>query len=415
MTTRRPAPRLPGRGLLKYLGPGLLVTVGFIDPGNWASNIAAGSAHGYAILWIVTLSTVFLVLLQHNAAHLGIASGLCLAEAVTRHLPRGPGRAALGSALAACVSTALAEILGAGIALNMLFHIPVKAGAGLAAVFVLVMLGTNSYRRLERWLIGFVSLIGLAFLYELTLVRVPWGAAAAGWIVPSVPAGSMPLLMSVLGAVVMPHNIFLHSEIIQSRRWDREDEAVIRHQLKYEMADTLASMAVGWMINSAMIILAAAVFFAGKIPVSSLAQAAALLRPVLGRAAGTVFAAALLAAGLSAAVTAGMTGATITAGWAGRPYDIKDRRSRIGAAVTVLGALVACLPLADVFHGLIASQMLLSVQLPITVFTLIALTSSPKVMGRFVNTTTNRISLLAVGGLIVLLNILLLLDATGVF
>ncbi len=411
MTTKRPRLRLPAREILKYIGPGLLVTVGFIDPGNWASNIAAGASYGYPILWIVTLSTVFLVLLQHNAAHLGIASGLCLAEAVTCHFPKLGGRLVLGSAMVAVISTALAEILGAGIALAMLFGIPVKIGAALAAVFVLVMLETNSYRYLERWLIGFVSLIGLAFLYELTLVHVPWGSVAAGWVTPSIPAGSMPLLMSVLGAVVMPHNIFLHSEIIQSRRWDRENEATIRHQLKFEMFDTLTSMVIGWLINSAMIIVAAAVFFAGRIRVDDLAQAEAMLRPILGRAAGVVFAVALLAAGLAAAVTAGMTGATIAAGVFGKPYDMKDRRSRAGAAISILGALVVVLFLRDTFRGLIASQMLLSIQLPITVFTLIALTSSRKVMGRFANTRSNLASLLVVGGLVVLLNVLLLLTA----
>jgi manganese transport protein len=415
MTTNRPGFRLPAREILKYIGPGLLVTVGFIDPGNWASNIAAGASHGYTILWIVTLSTVFLILLQHNAAHLGIASGLCLAEAVTAHFPKAGGRLVLGSAMIACVSTALAEILGAGIALSMLFGLPVKIGAALAALFVLVMLETNSYRYLERWLIGLVSLVGLAFLYELTLVRVPWGAAAAGWVTPSIPDGSMPLLMSVLGAVVMPHNIFLHSEIIQSRRWDREDEATIRHQLKFEMFDTMTSMVVGWLINSAMIIVAAATFFTDRIRVDDLAQAEAMLRPILGRAAGIVFAVALLAAGLSAAVTAGMTGATVTAGISGRPYDMKDNRSRIGAAVTILGALLVTLPLRNVFRGLVASQMLLSIQLPITVFTLIALTSSRKVMGRFVNTRANLVSLVLVGGLIVALNILLLLETAGLF
>ncbi|MDD8025358.1 MAG: Nramp family divalent metal transporter [Acidobacteriota bacterium] len=415
MTTKPSGFRLPAREILKYIGPGLLVTVGFIDPGNWASNIAAGSAYGYDILWIVTLSTVFLVLLQHNAAHLGIASGLCLAEAATRHFPKAGSRLVLLSAMAACVSTALAEILGSGIALAMLFHIPVKIGAALAAVFVLVMLETNSYRYLERWLIGLVSLVGLAFLYELTLVRVPWGAAAAGWVVPVIPAGAMPVLMSVLGAVVMPHNIFLHSEIIQSRRWDLQDEKTIRHQLKFEMFDTMASMIIGWMINSAMIVVAVATFFAHRIHVTDLAQAEAMLKPILGKSAGIVFAVALLAAGLSAAVTAGLTGATITAGSCGRSYDMKDNRSRAGAAVTILGALLASLPLGNVFHGLVASQMVLSIQLPITVFSLIALTSSRKVMGRFVNTKANCISLVAIGGLIVVLNILLLLDAVGVF
>jgi manganese transport protein len=152
--------------ILKYLGPGLLVTVGFIDPGNWAANLAAGAGYGYTLLWVITLSTIMLIVLQHNVAHLGIATGLCLAEAATIHLPRWLSRGILGSAMLASVSTSLAEIMGAAIALNMLFKIPLPIGAILAAVFVLIMLFTNSYPAIEKWIIGFVSIIGLSFIYE---------------------------------------------------------------------------------------------------------------------------------------------------------------------------------------------------------------------------------------------------------
>ena len=258
---------LGGLDILKYIGPGLLVTVGFIDPGNWASNFAAGSDYGYALLWVITLSTVMLIVLQHNVAHLGIVTGLCLSEAATKYAPKWVSRPILGSAVLASISTSLAEILGGAIALEMLFDVPIIWGALLTAVLVTVMLFTNSYKRIERLIIAFVSVIGLSFLYELFLIDVDWPLAARSWVVPNIPEGSMLIIMSVLGAVVMPHNLFLHSEVVQSREYNREDEASIRKLLKYEFYDTLLSMGVGWAINSAMILLAAATFFVNRTPV----------------------------------------------------------------------------------------------------------------------------------------------------
>ena len=246
-----------GLEIFKYIGSGLLVTVGFIDPGNWASNLAAGAQYGYTLLWMVTLSTVMLIVLQHNVAHLGIATGLCLSEAASAYLKPAWSRPLLGSAVLASISTSLAEILGGAIALQMLFGVPVRIGALLVLVFVVVMLFTNSYRLIEKWIIAFVSIIGLSFIYELSLVTIDWPQAARAWVTPSFPEGSMVIIMSVLGAVVMPHNLFLHSEVIQSRQWNLSDDAVIRRQLRYEYADTIFSMLVGWAINSAMILLAA--------------------------------------------------------------------------------------------------------------------------------------------------------------
>ncbi|MEL7657672.1 MAG: Nramp family divalent metal transporter, partial [Bacillota bacterium] len=248
------------RELLCYIGPGLLVTVGFIDPGNWASNIAAGSEYGYKLLWMVTLSTVMLILLQHNVAHLGIVTGDCLSEAAKKHLKPWLSKSILLTGILATISTAMAEILGGAIALNMLFHLPLKLGAILVLALILFLLFSNTYPRLEKWIIGFVSIIGISFLYELSLEQVNWHEAVKGWTTVQFPEGSMPIIMAVLGAVVMPHNLFLHSEVVQSRQWNLEDDTVIKRQLKYEFADTLFSMTVGWAINSAMIILAAATF-----------------------------------------------------------------------------------------------------------------------------------------------------------
>lgn len=399
---------------LRYIGPGLLITVGFIDPGNWASNLAAGADYGYLLLWMVTLSTIMLIILQHNAAHLGIATGLCLSEAATAYLPKWLSRPILLSAVLASVATALAEILGGAIALQLLFGLPLWLGSILMAALCSWLLRSNSYSKLEKIIIGFVSLIGLSFLAEIVMVPLDWSAAARGWVTPSIPQGSLLVIMSVLGAVVMPHNLFLHSEVIQSRHWNLEDEAIIERQLKFEFLDTLLSMSIGWAINSAMILVAAAVFFANKVQVSDLTQAVDMLRPLLGNNAAVLFAAALLFAGISSTATAGMAGASVYAGIFGEGYDVKDPHSWHGVLLTYWLAVLAILFIDDPFSGLIYSQMALSVQLPWTVGLLIYLTSSKKVMGRFANSLRLKLTLGVIGAIVIALNIMLLLEACGV-
>lgn len=335
LKTAKHHPRLGGLEILKYIGPGLLVTVGFIDPGNWASNLAAGADYGYTLLWMVSLSTVMLIILQHNVAHLGIATGLCLSEATMTYIRPKYAKMILWTAMGASVSTSLAEILGGAIALEMLFGIPVRIGAILTTVFVCIMLFTNSYRVIERWIIAFVSIIGLSFIYELSLVHIDWGEAVLAWVTPSFPKGSMVVIMSVLGAVVMPHNLFLHSEVIQSRQWNLEDDKVIRRQLRYEFWDTFLSMMIGWAINSAMILLAAATFFKSGSTVNELQDASALLQPLLGNNAAVIFAVALLFAGIASTITSGMAAGSIFAGIYREPYDIKDSHSRWGVLLSL--------------------------------------------------------------------------------
>jgi len=396
-----------GVEILKFIGPGLLVTVGFIDPGNWASNLAAGANYGYALLWMVTLSTVMLIILQHNVAHLGIATGLCLSEATAIHIKKRWARLILSSAMLASISTSLAEILGGAIALNMLLNIPIRAGAVLVTIFVIIMLYTNSYRMIEKWIIAFVSVIGLSFLYELSLVNIDWNSAVKSWVTPSFPDGSMIVIMSVLGAVVMPHNLFLHSEIIQSRQWNLQDDKIIKKQLNYEFLDTLFSMIVGWAINSAMILLAAATFFKSKTEVTELQQANQLLAPLLGHHASVVFAVALLFAGIASTITSGMAAGSIFSGMFKEPYDIKDNHSRLGVAISLVIALIIIFLISNPFNGLIISQMFLSIQLPITIFVQVYLTSSVKVMGKYKNSTYMKIVLYLLGGIVTLLNIAL--------
>ncbi len=406
--TAKHHPKPGGLEILKYIGPGLLVTVGFIDPGNWASNLAAGADYGYALLWMVTLSTVMLIILQHNVAHLGIATGLCLSEAAMTHLRPRVARPILWTAMAASVSTSLAEILGGAIALEMLFDIPVRIGAAMVTAFVGVMLFTNSYRVIERWIIAFVSVIGLSFIYELALVDIEWGEAARAWVTPSFPDGSMVVVMSVLGAVVMPHNLFLHSEVIQSRRWDLEDDRVIRKQLRYEFLDTSLSMLIGWAINSAMILLAAATFFREGTAVNELQDASTLLQPLLGKSAAVVFAIALLFAGIASTITSGMAAGSIFAGIYREPYDIKDSHSRWGILISLLAALALIMLIRNPFMGLLYSQMALSIQLPVTIFLQVRLTSSGRVMGKYRNRPSTKWLLYTLGGIVSALNVALL-------
>jgi len=406
----RQASRIANMELFRFIGPGFFVTVGFIDPGNWVTNVAAGSQFGYQLLWVVTLSTIILIIVQHNAAHLGIVTGLCLSEAASKFFKPWLRVLMLGSAMAACVATALAELLGAAIGLNMLTGLPLTIGAVLAACFSGWMLLSKNYQRLEKWIMGFVSLIGLAFVFEIWIADVSWTQTFAGWVTPAFPAGALPVIMGVLGAVVMPHNIFLHSEVIQSRQWNVQGDDIIQKQLRYEFMDTLVGMGVGWAINSAMIIMAAAVFFKGGIIVSELPQVTLTLEPIFGKLSSTVFALGLLFAGLSSSVTAAMAGGSVFAGIYQEPFDMADPHSRIGLLITLCGALAAIMMLSNPFKGILWSQIALSLQLPFTIVPLIMLTSSRKVMGTYANTRYGAVVLWIVGLVVIALNAALLVD-----
>jgi len=312
--------------------------------------------------------------------------------------------------MGASVSTSLAEILGAAVALNMLFDIPIPAGSLMAFIFVSVILLTNTYNKIEKFIIAFVSVIGLSFLYELALVDIDWVQAGISWVKPTIPDGSMIIIMSVLGAVVMPHNLYLHSEIIQSRQWNLEDDRVIKRQLDYELFDTLFSMIIGWAINSAILLLAASAFYSHRIPVTGMEQTVGILKPLLGSHAAVIFGVALLCAGIASAITSGMAGGSIFAGLFGEPYDIHDNHSRLGVIISLTLALLIIFLIGNPYRGLILSQMVLSIQLPLTVFLQIYLTSSRKVMGKYVNSAITNTMLFIVGGIVVFLNLRLLIS-----
>jgi manganese transport protein len=218
----------------------------------------------------------------------------------------------------------------------------------------------------------------------------------------------MLIIMSVLGAVVMPHNLFLHSEVIQSHEYNKQDEDSMNKRLKYEFYDTLFSMLIGWAINSAMILLAASTFFQTGTPVEELQQAQSLLTPLLGESAGIVFALALLMAGISSTITSGMAAGSIFSGIFGESYNIKDIHSKVGVILSLGIALVVIFLIDNPFHGLIISQMILSIQLPFTVFLQVSLTSSKRVMGEYANSKWSTFVLYAIAAIVSVLNIMLL-------
>lgn len=391
--------------ILRYIGPGLLVTVGFIDPGNWAANISGGSIFGYDLLWVITLGTITLIILQHNVAHLGIVTGDCLAESIKKNFSPSISKVVLWSAILANVSVSLAEILGVAIALQMLFKIPIWLGSCIGVVISNIMIFTNTYKKLEKFIIGFVSIIGFSFIFELNLVQVDWQKVFVASVVPNLNPSSILVALGVFGAIVMPHNLFLHSEIIQSREWDLSNEKVIKRQFRYEFFDTFFSMILGWVINLSMFVLSIACFYYKKIEVTDLSQAHELLIPLLGSKAALIFALGLFFSGFSSSITAGMAGGTIYSGIFGKNYDIKQKETIIGVLITSLGALFVIFLVKDVLQALVYSQAILCFQLPLTIASQLYLTSNKKIMGRFKNTILTNLAILMIGVIITGLNL----------
>lgn len=403
------------RRALSYLGPGLFITIGSIDPGNWATDIAAGSEFNYRLLWVAVLASMLLVLWQHIAAHLGIVTGKCMAEAVPAYMGRKSTWLYGTTAMAAMIATALAEIMGAAIGINLIFHIPIKIGCIIATIVIIAVVWSQKYDQLEKLVVGFVSLIGLCYLVELYIVKPDWKAVAIHSVLPSIDSSTIYVAMGVLGAVIMPHNIYLHSEVVQNRDWSGSSEEEKKHLLKYEFLDTLFAIVVGLAINAAMIIVAAAVFYRRGIQVTDLAQASETLKPLVGNVASTIFAIALLLAGLSSSMTAGIAGGTTFSGYIGKETKLEGMPFKAGMLMTMIPAclLILLINSAESYKAMIFSQVCLSLQLPFTMLPLFLLTNNRKVMGEYKNSPFENIAMAVTGLLIVGLNIFLIVNSLG--
>ena len=397
----------PLKTLLSFLGPGFLVTVGFIDPGNWATNIEGGSKFGYELLWVITLSTVMLIVIQNMAARLGIATGKSLAVNIREQLPR-PVSAFLGLTIVlACVATDVAELLGGAIGFNLLLGLPLWVGAVVTVFLEVFLIVSQRYHRLEAIIMGFLGIIGLCYLVEIVIVKPDWATLAPSIVVPRVNRSSIYIAMAILGAVVMPHNIFLHSNVIHSRKWGISAEEKVA-LLRYEKVDTLSAMLLGWVVNSAMIIVAAAVFSRHGVVVESIEQASATLHPLAGPLAGLLFAIALVFAGVGSSVTSSMAEVNVITGFLGKPEDPRTLLYRVSVFVTAIPSLLIILMGMDTFRILIFSQVVLSIQLPFTLIPLLLLCRRRRLMGRFRSNSLEFGAAVVISAIVILLNIYLL-------
>ena len=396
--TYRSIPVPMGRGqpwwrkLAAFAGPGYLVAVGYMDPGNWATDLAGGSQFGYALLSVVLLSNLMAVVLQSLAARLGIATGLDLAQAC-RAAYSPPVRLMLWALCElAIIACDLAEVVGTAIALQLLFGIPLVWGICLTAldVMLILVLQQHGFRRLEAFVVALLIVIATCFVIELTLSQPDWAAVAAGF-VPQAEIISNPamlyLAIGILGATVMPHNLYLHSSIVQTRRFERSEPGR-REALRFATIDSTIALTLALFINAAILILAASAFHTrGMTNIVELQDAHRLLAPVLGAgAASVIFAIALLAAGQNSTVTATMAGQIVMEGFLDLKLPLWVRRLATRLLAIVPAALVAG------FYGpggttklLILSQVVLSLQLPFAVVPLVRFTSDRTRMGALVS------------------------------
>jgi manganese transport protein len=388
---------IDGRGffgkLLAFAGPGYLVAVGYMDPGNWATDLAGGSRFGYTLLSVVLVSNIMAVLLQGLASKLGIVTGRDLAQACRDHYSK-PTAIALWVlceiAIAACD---LAEVIGSAIALNLLFHLPIAAGVLVTGFDVLLLLALQNrgVRVLEALVITLIASIGLCFMFEIVLSHPNVGELAKGF-VPSADIVTnremLYIAIGILGATVMPHNLYLHSSIVQTRRYAETSEGR-REAVRFAFLDSTIALSFAFFVNAAILVVAASTFHTSGHPeVAEIQDAHKLLTPLLGAGASTAFALALLASGQNSTVTGTLAGQIVMEGFLNIRLRPWLRRLITRAIAIVPAAIVA------IFYGergtaqlLILSQVILSLQLSFAVFPLVAFTSDRAKMGAFVNAT----------------------------
>ncbi len=405
------------RKMVAFAGPGYLVAVGYMDPGNWATDLAGGSRFGYTLLSVILLSNLMAVLLQGLASKLGIVTGRDLAQACRDHYspPVAFGLWVLCEiAIAACD---LAEVIGTAIALNLLFGITLPVGIAITAVDVLIVLylQNKGFRMLEALVIALIAVVGGCFLFELFIAKPDMGAVARGFI-PTTQIFTNPemlyIAIGILGATVMPHNLYLHSSIVQTRKYEETAEGK-REAVRFAFLDSTIALSFALFINAAILIVAAATFHtSGNTDVAEIQDAYKLLTPLLGVAgASAVFALALLASGQNSTLTGTLAGQIVMEGFLNLRIRPWLRRLITRAIAIVPAAIVAVLyGESGTAKLLIFSQVILSLQLSFAVFPLVRFTSDREKMGEFVNSFGLRIAAYAVAGVIATLNIWLLVQ-----
>ncbi|WP_313059036.1 Nramp family divalent metal transporter [Agrobacterium cavarae] len=397
--------------LLLFAGPAVVASIAYMDPGNFATNIQAGSGYGYSLLWVVLMANLIAMMFQALSAKLGIVTGRNLAEMCHDQFST-PVRIVMWivSEIAA-MATDLAEFLGGAIGLSLLFGMPLLAGMAVTAVvtYGILLFDGRGFRPMELIIGALVSVIGICYVIEMFIAPVDWAAAGLGVIKPSMPdAAALTISVGIIGATVMPHALYLHSGLTQHRATARND-AERKTLLRFSNWECVIALAVAGMVNMAMVIMAAAAFHAGHTDVAEIETAYHTLTPLLGGAAAMVFLISLMASGMSSSAVGTMAGQMIMQGFVGFHIPIWLRR-----LVTMLPAFVVVLMGVNTTDALVYSQVVLSFALPIPMIALVMFTRNPAIMGSFANKRLLDIAAI-VGTIIILcLNAVLLLQTFGV-
>lgn len=398
------------QAVLPFMGPAFIASVAYIDPGNFATNIAGGAQFGYKLLWVIVLANLMAMLLQSLSAKLGIATGRNLPELCRQEFPRPVVYGMWIVAEVGAMATDLAEFLGAAVGFNLLFGMPLLPAALLTGVCTFAILGLErfGFRVLEAVIGVLVAVIALSYVVETVLSRPDWGRVVYHAAVPWVSADSALLIVGIVGATVMPHVVYLHSSLTQRRIVPR-NEAEAKRIFRFEIVDVVAAMSLAGLVNMAMLYMAASVFHgSGLNEVGSIEDAYRTLTPLLGAFAGTVFAISLLASGLASSTVGTMAGQVIMQGFVRFAIPLWLRR-----LVTMMPAIVVIAIGLDPTQVLVVSQVVLSFVLPFPVVSLLLLTRRPDLMGRLVNRPLTNVLAGACTAVIVALNLLLLYISFG--
>ncbi|MBI1956139.1 MAG: Nramp family divalent metal transporter [Acidobacteria bacterium] len=406
------------RKLFAFAGPAYLVSVGYMDPGNWATDIEGGARFGYQLVWVLLLSNWMAILLQTLASRLGLFAGRDLAQACRDYYSRPVALLLWILCEIAIVACDLAEVLGSAIGLNLLFGIPLMAAVVITAADVLLLLALQKHgiRKMEAFIVSLVFLVGLCYVVEIFLAKPEWGQIASATFHPSLAGGSLYVAIGILGATVMPHNLYLHSALVQSRRVSRT-ESELRSAAKYNLIDSALALNLAFFVNAAILIMSAAVFYRNGVLVTEISQAHSTLAPLVGTTlTSTLFAIALLCAGQSSTITGTLAGQIVMEGF----LRIRIRpwlRRLITRSLAIIPAVIVIAIKGEqgTYQLLILSQVILSFQLPFAIVPLVQFTSSREKMGRFANPAWLQGIAWLVAGFIISLNLWLLVQTFSAY
>ncbi len=395
------------RAALAFVGPAVVASIAYVDPGNFATNIQAGAKYGYGLLWVVLLANVIAMLFQGLSAKLGIVTGKNLAEMCRDHFPRPAVLAMWIVSEIAAMATDVAEFLGGAIGLSLLFQMPLVAGMAVIAVvtYGLLMFEGYGFRPLELIIGSIVGIICLCYIAEMFIAPVDWSAAAYHIVVPQIAdAGALLLAVGIIGATVMPHAIYLHSGLMQARVPARND-AERRKVLHFSNKEVIVALAVAGLVNLAMVMMASSAFHAGHPEVAEIETAYRTLTPLLGAGAAGIFLLSLIASGVSASTVGTMAGQMIMQGFVRFRIPIWLRR-----LVTMVPAFVVVALGANTTHALVISQVVLSIALPLPMIALIIFTSRRDIMGAFTNSRLTTAVAIAGTAAVLALNVVLIVQ-----